>query len=317
MRWEKLGQIFDPRHHVLAGGCSLFAKSPQGVEYDDFVRVFFSAQRTSENGKFLACPQYADYTKDFSRLLRVSSKPIIALGGLGHFDEHGIFPFSPLRQGTRVLAYTTGWSRRVSVSVDMGIGLAVSDDGGETFVRHGAGGPILCATHDEPMMVGDAFVRLFEGRFHMWYIFGDRWLLPPGEGVPERCYRIASAVSDDGITWQREGRYLIETRLENECQALPTVFFRDGLYHMYFCFRDVFGFRQQRSRSYRLGYATSSDLRVWERKDGESGIELAASGWDSEMMCYPNVFDCAGETYLLYNGNEFGKYGFGLARLVC
>ena len=99
MRWEKLGQIFDPRHHVLAGGCSLFAKSPQGVEYDDFVRVFFSAQRTSENGKFLACPQYADYTKDFSRLLRVSSKPIIALGGAWAFRRAWHFPVFATKTG--------------------------------------------------------------------------------------------------------------------------------------------------------------------------------------------------------------------------
>ena len=316
MRWEKLGQIFDPRQHVLAEGCCLFAKSPQGVEFDNFVRVYFSAQRTSDNGKYLACPQYVDFAKDFSSVLRVSSHPLMALGGLGQFDEHGIFPFSPLRHAGRVLAYTTGWSRRVSVSVEMGIGLAVSDDGGETFVRHGAGGPVLCARHDEPMMVGDAFVRHFDGRFYMWYIFGDRWVQPEAGGSPERSYRIAGAVSDDGIGWQRDGRYLIEPRLENECQALPTVFFRDDVYHMYFCFRDVFGFRRQRSHAYRLGYATSTDLRVWQRKDAEAGIELSESGWDSEMMCYPNVFECAGETYLLYNGNEFGKYGFGLARLV-
>ena len=316
MRWEKLGQIFDPRQHVLAEGCALFAKSPQGVEFSDFARVYFSAQRTSENGKYLACPQYADFTKDFSRLLRVSSKPLMALGELGQFDEHGIFPFSPYQHTGEILAYTTGWSRRVSVSVEMGIGLAVSDDAGETFVRQGGGGPILCARHNEPMMVGDAYVRYCEGRFRMWYIFGDRWLQPAAGGAPERRYRIAAAVSDDGVTWQRDARYLIEPRLENECQALPTVFFRDGTYHMYFCFRDVFGFREQRAQSYRLGYATSTDLAVWQRSDADVGIEPSPSGWDSEMICYPNVFECAGETYLLYNGNEFGKYGFGLARLV-
>jgi hypothetical protein len=27
------------------------------------------------------------------------------------------------------------------------------------------------------------------------------------------------------------------------------------------------------------------------------------------------VFDCDGRIYLLYNGNEFGRYGFGLAEL--
>jgi hypothetical protein len=48
----------------------------------------------------------------------------------------------------------------------------------------------------------------------------------------------------------------------------------------------------------------------------QSGIDVAESGWDSEMICYPNVFECDGQIYLLYNGNEFGKFGFGLAKLV-
>ena len=34
------------------------------------------------------------------------------------------------------------------------------------------------------------------------------------------------------------------------------------------------------------------------------------------MMCYPNVFECDDDIYMLYNGNEFGKYGFGLAKLI-
>jgi hypothetical protein len=33
------------------------------------------------------------------------------------------------------------------------------------------------------------------------------------------------------------------------------------------------------------------------------------------MLCYPHAFECRGKVYLLYNGNEFGRYGFGLAVL--
>ena len=34
------------------------------------------------------------------------------------------------------------------------------------------------------------------------------------------------------------------------------------------------------------------------------------------MVCYPCVFDWAGETWMLYNGNGYGRTGFGLARRV-
>jgi hypothetical protein len=32
-------------------------------------------------------------------------------------------------------------------------------------------------------------------------------------------------------------------------------------------------------------------------------------------VCYPCVFDHGGDRFLLYNGNAYGRTGFGLARL--
>ena len=33
------------------------------------------------------------------------------------------------------------------------------------------------------------------------------------------------------------------------------------------------------------------------------------------MVCYPYVFDHAGNRYMLYNGNGYGRTGFGMAIL--
>ena len=33
------------------------------------------------------------------------------------------------------------------------------------------------------------------------------------------------------------------------------------------------------------------------------------------MISYPHVFELDGEIIMLYLGNEFGRYGFGLAKL--
>ena len=74
----------------------------------------------------------------------VAEHEVIEPGGLGCFDEHGIFPMSVVRHGGELLGYTTGWSRRASVSVETAIGLAVSRDGGRTFARTGPG-PVLAA----------------------------------------------------------------------------------------------------------------------------------------------------------------------------
>ena len=99
----------------------------------------------------------------------------------------------------------------------------------------------------------------------------------------------------------------------DECQALPTVFEHDGLWHMYFCYRQATDFRLNRSRGYRLGYAWSSDLVAGRGTMPAAGIDVSASGWDSDMLCYPHVFRCGEDAYLLYNGNAFGREGFGVA----
>ena len=315
MNWRKLGKIFDPREHALPKNCSEFSQSPQTLIMDDRVRVYFSTRERDSVGKFLSHVAFVDFGLDMRRIVGVSNHTVIDLGGLGCFDEHGIFPINVLRDGDRVLAYTTGWNRKVSVSADSAIGLAISEDGGETFRKYGTG-PILAASLNEPFLIADAFVARYDGAYHMWYIHGTTWKNPAGADRPDRVYKIAHAVSRDGVEWCRDGRRAIPDRLNvDECQALPTVCHLDGVYHMYFCYRQAHGFREHSHSAYRLGYAHSRDLVHWERDDSQAGIDVSESGWDSHMQCYPHIFQAGGEVYLLYNGDEFGRFGFGLAVL--
>ena len=70
-----------------------------------------------------------------------------------------------------------------------------------------------------------------------------------------------------------------------------------------------------RGSAYRIGYAESLDGIHWKRLDADCQIDVSESGWDSEMIEYPFVFDHDGSRYMLYNGNGYGKTGFGLAVL--
>ena len=315
MKWIKLGLIFDPSQHALGRDIVGFAQGPQALVFAEFVRIYFSTRRRSANGKYISCIRYVDFDKGFRRIIEVCDKPVIADSELGSFDEHGIFPINVLRLGDRILAYTCGWSRRVSVSIDMAIGLATSTDQGRTFQRAGAG-PVLGASLHEPFLVGDPCVRMHGGVFHMWYIFGTRWQAPTPETAPERTYKIGHAISADGRQWAKEeARQIIADRLgRDESQALPTVVAIGGRHHMFFCYRESFDFRRNRQRGYRIGHAWSDDLHNWARDD-QPPLEGTPGDWDAEMQCYPHAFESDGEIYLLYNGNEFGKNGFGLARL--
>lgn len=279
------------------------------------MRVYFSTRERDRVGKYLSHVAFVDFERDMRRVIGVSTAPVMELGGLGCFDEHGIFPINLVTDASRVLAYTTGWNRKVSVSVDSAIGLAISHNDGLTFQRFGTG-PLLSATLHEPFLVADAFVALYGDLYHMWYIYGTRWKTFTETEPPDRVYKIAHATSHDAIDWKRDGRQIISDRLDSdECQALPTVVHRNGVYHMYFCYRRAHGFRTHSSNAYRIGYACSTDLAQWVRDDEAAGIDVSEEGWDSEMQCYPHVFQLDQAVFMLYNGNEFGRRGFGLAKL--
>jgi sucrose-6-phosphate hydrolase SacC (GH32 family) len=179
-------------------------------------------------------------------------------------------------------------------------------------------GPVLSASLHEPCLVGDGFVKVIKGFFHMWYIFGTGWKKYSPDAPPDRTYKIGHATSSDGINWvKEEARQIITDNLgADESQALPTVIEIDGRHHMFFCFRQSFDFRNAKGRGYRIGHAYSDDLVNWTRDDENPHLDVTRGGWDSDMLCYPHVFECDGKVYLLYNGDEFGRYGFGLAELV-
>lgn len=317
MQIRRMGKLFDPRDYASIEGSVGYAQSPQALVLEDRLRIYFSTRVVDDSGKFVSHVAYVDLSKDLREVLGVSQHEVISQGELGCFDEHGIFPFHVMAVDDLVYAYTNGWSRRASVSVETGIGLAVSRDSGETFHRLGPG-PIVTASLNEPFLVGDAFVRRYQSMFNMWYIFGKEWKCLPTDPTPERIYKIAHATSGDGINWNiGHGRQLIPDVLgPDESQALPTVIKQSGTYHMFFCFRESFNFRAGEGRGYRLGYATSEDLVSWQRRDEELKFQEPFEEWDSEMQCYPHVFVSDQRVFLLYNGNQFGRCGFGALELT-
>jgi hypothetical protein len=318
MKWIKHGKIFDPTNYQLPNNCVQFAQSPQTLIFRDFVRIYFSTRAIdpSNNTKYLSHVAFVDMKKNLRDVISVSSHTVIPLGGLGCFDEHGIFPMNVMRYQDTVYGYICGWNRRVSVSVDTGIGLAISRDDGLTFQRIG-NGPVLAASLHEPCLVGDGFVKIIDGVFHMWYIFGTGWKKYAADAAPDRTYKIGHATSKDGIEWEKEeARHIIPDRIgSDESQALPTVISIGKRHHMFFCYRESFDFRKANGRGYRIGHAWSDDITNWTRQDEHPLLEGTPNEWDSEMQCYPHVFECENKIYLLYNGNDFGRYGFGLAEL--
>lgn len=298
-RWKKLGQIFSPskEHEWLNSHAAVpIAQNISG----DIFKIYFSS-RDAENRSFTSFITI-DITKPHE-ILDLSISPILKPGKLGEFDDSGAMATSLVKfKGINYLYYI-GWNLGVTVPFRNSIGLATSKDGNE-FIKF-SNGPILDRTLKEPHFVASCCVLPGPDLWRMWYLSCIDWNLK--DGKIEHRYHIKYADSLDGIYWGRKGLIAIDFSNEEEYAiSTPTVLHDIDCWRMWYSYR---------GKSYRIGYAESRDGIKWQRLDSNVGITVSNSGWDSGMIEYPYVFDHKNERYMLYNGNQYGKTGFGLAIL--
>jgi len=314
--WKKLGLLFNPVDWKNKTWLHEYAQSPNTFFYDDFIRVFFSTRKPKdENGRLKTLDAYVDLDKnDLFKVIGISPKPLLDLGSLGHFDEFGTYVFTPIRMTDKeIWAYYAGITCTKSVPINAAIGLAKSFDNGNTFEKFGVG-PVLGHSLYEPFLVSSQKIRKYRNKYYLFYVAGTEWAVQ-GD-IKEPVYKIRIAISDDGLNWKKENRFIIEDKIGRlEAQACPDVFYKNGKYHMFFCYRDAFDYRKNSKYSYRIGYASSTDLLNWTRDDSKAGIDISSDGFDNEMVAYPHIFELNDKIYMLYLGNEVGRYGFGLAEL--
>jgi len=297
-RWIKKGLLFAP--HENSDWLHSHAALPVVDAKDDGYRVYFSSR--DQRGR--AQVGFFETDAAFQSVIRVSEHPVIGLGPLGAFDDSGITTSWIVNHKNKKYHYYSGWSLGVSVPFYFFVGLAISEDGGVTYERV-LPSPVLERNSVDPYLTASPCVLVEDGRWRMWYVSGTGWEMK--EGRTEHRYHIKYAESDDGIRWQREGLVCIDFRFADEYAiSRPCVIKDEGVYRMWYA---------SRGSSYRIGYAESDDGLAWTRKDKESGIDVSASGWDSEMLAYPYVLKQKGVYYMLYNGNDYGKTGIGIATM--
>ena len=304
MKWRKLGRVFCP------DGSSEWMNSHAMIPIaehvgSDIFRVYFSPRdrHNRGHGAWLELDM-----NNPTRPVRIHENPVLSPGALGSFDDSGALPNALVESDGRKLLYYTGINIGVTVPIRNSIGLAEWDTTTGTF-RKLYGGPIIDRTRDFPHFVATPEVKLENGRYRSWFTRCIRWE-KHGEGV-RHYYNLEYAESADGISWDRDGWTAVDFRDVHEyALGVPRILRRDKGYEMFFCSRAT-----ERVPTYRLRYAVSEDGKLWNRRDHEVGIDVSEDGWDSEMICYPYVFDHNGERYLLYNGNGYGRTGFGIAIL--
>jgi hypothetical protein len=231
----------------------------------------------------------------------LEADPVLDIGQLGAFDDSGVTSSCLVEAGGRRYLFYTGWSRGVTVPFYLAAGLAVSDGGGP--FRRLSGAPLLERTAVDPFLTASPFVMVENGRWRMWYISATGW--SRGADRAKHAYHVRYAESGDGLVWDRRGEVALDYASPGEhAFARPCVIRDADAFRMWFAVR---------GDRYRIGYAESADGRRWRRMDAAAGLGPGTDPWESEMVAYPWVFDWRGARYMLYNGNDYGRTGVGLA----
>jgi hypothetical protein len=297
--WEKIGLIYavDGRHPLMRSHATLpIAELIDG----DVYRIYFSSRDGQNRSRTFSL--VIDLNRPH-QLLEVSTDPLLDLGELGGFDDSGAM-LSWITDAGELgkYFYYAGWNLGVTVPFRNALGVAFVKDG-RVVQRYR--GPVLDRSMTEPHFIGAACILREDDLYRCWYLSCVGW--ESREPRPVHRYHLKYADSTDGLTWRRDGIVAIDFANPGEFAiARPSVVRDADGYRMWF---------SHRGENSRIGYARSDDGVRWLRMDHEVGLAVSDSGWDNTSLAYPYVFDHNGSRFMLYNGNEYGKSGFGLAVL--
>ncbi len=302
-RWHKLGLIYsptsEPRHEKLL----THAANPVPLHLQkDTYRVFFSG-RDRQNRSSVGA---VDIDIIERKVVCEFPEPFFVHGPQDSFYEHGVSIGNCYKVDGCTYMLFMGWQSPKTDHWRGDIGrLVVRQD----FSLHlDSAVPFMAANEIDPVSLSYPWVLEGDnGTYQMWYGSTKTW----DAGNGEMIHVINYAKSTDGHTWHRQGLAIPYELGTVQAFSRPTVV-REPVnrYEMWFSYRSGSG------EKYRIGYAHSNDGSRWDLDLQNSGITVSSEGWDSEMIEYPYVFTHNEKRYMLYNGNGFGKTGFGLAVLA-
>src|SRR5262249_19962669 len=155
---------------------------------------------------------------------------VIGPGSPGSFDDAGVTSSCVVARDGRLTLFYTGWSLGVSVPFYLSVGMAVSDDHGETF-RKTSRAPLFDRTDAHPYLTASPWVLAIDDVWRMWYVSGTEWTTTAGQH--RHRYHIKYAESADGTHWRREGIVCIDYASPNEYAfSRPCVIHENGMYRM-------------------------------------------------------------------------------------
>ena len=302
MKWIKEKHIFSPDKNYK--WMQTHAANPFAVQKSEKIfRIYFTC-RDAESRSHIGFVDI-DFS-DSHKIIDISNEPVVQPGQLGMFDDSGAAMGYYLMINGIAHIYYLAWNLKKTVPWLNTIGLARQNVVTNKFEKVSKA-PMMDRSDEDPFSISYPTILFENGIYKMWYGSNLKW----GKIQDEMDHVIKYAESGDGYNWDRKNIIAVNLLHEGEyALSKPFVIKEGSMYRMWYSYR-----ANKSIETYRIGYAESSDGLNWERKDNEVGIDVSKVGWDSEMICYPFVFEYKGKKHMLYNGNGYGKTGFGLAVL--
>lgn len=298
--WRKLGLLYFPstknRHPKLA----THAANPIPILLEgNIYRILFSG-RDSKNRSSIGA---VDVDLKKLRIIREFNEPLFIHGEYETFYCDGISLGNVYEVGAVRYILFMGWQNPPSAHWRGDIGRIRLAENWKLYLEPEE--PVLTVSSFDPVSVSYPWVHYEEPQYHMWYGSTITW----DAGNGEMLHVINYAYSDDGHRWQPKGVAVPYEIGKAQAFSRPTVIKINSVFHMWFSYRSGSG------EKYRIGYAYSYDGYDWQLDLTASGITPSETGWDSEMIEYPYVFQHDKDYFMLYNGNGYGRSGFGIAVL--
>ncbi len=302
MIWERRGMVGFPAAYIDWADNSLLQPTPYLLN-DEIVRVFCGMRDKTGRSRI----GFVDINPDNpNTIMGYSSNPSLDLGGPGLFDESGVVPCALRYEHGSLYMYYAGYELSTTVRFKAYSGLAVSHDEGISFERKKKV-PVLDRSDEEPLFRAIHSILKADSGWDIWYGAGERFV--PGENKSLPVYNIRYMHSEDGVKFPEVGSVAIDICEDQHRVGRPCVLKTAYGYTM------LYGYGSEK-RPYTLALALSRDGKVWNKVPGEMSIIGLRDDLDDQMAAYPSVVRTKKGTYLFYNGNEYGKYGFICCKLL-
>ncbi len=303
MKWKKEGLIFSPQKLGIKWIHS-HAIQPTSIVLEDRITVYYGGRDNNGVSRIGS----VDLNKNNpSEIINFSKDPILDIGEDGCFDENGVVPSAIVNKDGKIYLYYAGYQIGGKVRFTVLGGLAVSEDNGKSFKRCQRN-PAFERTNEETLFRVPHSVIYEENKWKAWYGGGDHFLNGKDKTLP--VYDIRYTESDTPKRFINSGSLVLTTSNDEYRIARPIIYKKsNNEFLLFYCYGSE-------DTVYKIGYAESNDCKNWIRKDKDFNLDISETGWDSEMIAYPNIFSLGNKLYMLYNGRSYGEEGFGLAEML-